>query len=184
MKVLMFGWEFPPHIAGGLGTACYGLTKGLYHAGVDVIFVVPRLHGGEDRSFLEIQGANDVTVTQRNFKYDEFLQSLTYLEVGVHLVPYLSPEEYSHASTEEAISLQKTGETVFSTRFEFTGAYGKDLMAEVAKYAVVGSAIAREKEFDVIHAHDWLTYPAGIAAKRASGKPLVIHVHATEFDRS
>jgi glycogen synthase len=68
--------------------------------------------------------------------------------------------------------------------YRFSGAYGPDLLDEVKRYAQVGAAIAAENKFDVIHAHDWMTYLAGIAAKKVSGKPLVVHVHATEFDRS
>ncbi|MBQ5529185.1 MAG: glycosyltransferase family 4 protein, partial [Bacteroidales bacterium] len=71
----------------------------------------------------------------------------------------------------------------FRQKYKFSGKYGKNLMEEVARYAMVAGSIAAEEEFDVIHAHDWLTYYAGIAAKRVSGKPLVIHVHATSFDR-
>jgi glycosyltransferase involved in cell wall biosynthesis len=69
-------------------------------------------------------------------------------------------------------------------KVDFTGSYGASLMDEIHKYSVVAQVIASEEEFDIIHAHDWLAYPAGIAAKAVSGKPLVIHVHATDFDRS
>ena len=65
MKVLMFGWEFPPHIAGGLGTACYGLTKGLAVNGVDVAFVMPKASGDEDQSLIKIINASDVEVDPR-----------------------------------------------------------------------------------------------------------------------
>ncbi|MEG2319518.1 MAG: glycosyltransferase family 4 protein, partial [Mucinivorans sp.] len=75
---------------------------------------------------------------------------------------------------------------VWKQRYTFSGKYGPTLMEEVARYAVVAAQVAKELEgqFDIIHAHDWLTYYAGIAAKRVSGKPLVVHMHATEFDRS
>jgi glycosyltransferase involved in cell wall biosynthesis len=72
----------------------------------------------------------------------------------------------------------------FGNKYKFSGKYGANLMEEVMRYALVASAIARQHTFDVIHAHDWLTNMAGIAAKRVSGKPLVIHVHATEYDRT
>ncbi len=75
-------------------------------------------------------------------------------------------------------------QSIFRSKYKFSGEYGKDLMEEVSRYAIIAGALALRNNFDVIHAHDWLTYPAGIAAKEVSGKPLVIHVHATEFDRS
>jgi len=180
----MFGWEFPPHIAGGLGTACYGLTRGLSHAGVEVLFVVPKTYGDEDQSYVRLTGAGDITVSKRNFSFDEVKKKITFLEVGVNLLPYLSPEEFERfTSIDISESIKSTG-SVFSANYQFTGGYGKNLMEEVARYALVASVIATENDFDVIHAHDWLTYPAGIAAKTASGKPLIVHIHATEFDRS
>lgn len=64
------------------------------------------------------------------------------------------------------------------------GFYGENVFSEVYRYGERAAMIARGEKFDIIHAHDWLSYPAGIAAKRASGKPLVMHVHATEYDRT
>jgi glycogen synthase len=134
MKVLMFGWEFPPHISGGLGTACYGLTRGLSQQDLDITFVVPHKYGDEEQGVAHIIGAED--------------------------------EQYNRH------------------HFRFQGKYGATLYDEVKNYAVVASSIASQSHFDVIHAHDWLTYQAGINAKMISGKPLVVHLHATEFDRS
>ncbi|MBM3976859.1 MAG: hypothetical protein FJ299_07710, partial [Planctomycetes bacterium] len=62
MRVLMLGWEFPPHISGGLGTACFGLTQGLAHHGVEVLFVVPRSFGDEDTRYVGLVGADQVPV--------------------------------------------------------------------------------------------------------------------------
>ena len=184
MKVLMFGWEFPPHITGGLGTACYGLTKGLSHHDVEVIFVVPKAYGDEDESYLKLEQAEGVSITKKNITNQEFWKKLTYIEVGVNLIPYLSPEEFEKLSSEDLLDKNLIEESVFSSNFKFSGKYGKDLMEEVSRYALVASVIAANNDFDVIHAHDWLTYKAGIAAKEISGKPLVVHMHATEFDRS
>ena len=94
MKVLMFGWEFPPHITGGLGTACYGLTKSLTKLGTEVIFVVPKLFGGEDNSFMRLVAAEDIPVVMHDTKVRKFFEKLTYIEVSSSLRPYLSPEEY------------------------------------------------------------------------------------------
>lgn len=184
MKVLMFGWEFPPHVAGGLATACYGLTKGLAKHGVEMIFVVPKAFGDEDQSAVKIVGAEDVEVNTASTSVQELWDHLTYIEAGSRIVPYVSPEEFEniHAQTRKQQKIVH-GEG-FNTRFSFSGGYGLNLYEEVSKYAIVAGEIARQHTFDVIHAHDWLTYLAGVAAKKVSGKPLVIHVHATEFDRS
>ena len=184
MKVLMFGWEFPPHITGGLGTACYGLTKGLSHFGTEIIFVVPKAYGDEDRSFVSLQDAGNVELTERKTDKTEFWQNFRYMEVGSNLIPYMDPEEFSKIFEGKIFSHSEFQETVFSTKFHFSGSYGKNLYEEVARYALIAAYIAGTNEFDVIHAHDWLTYAAGIAAKKVSGKPLVVHMHATEFDRS
>jgi glycosyltransferase involved in cell wall biosynthesis len=181
----MFGWEFPPHIAGGLGTASYGLTRGLAaQYDVEVIFVVPRAYGDEDQSVVRLIGANDITVAYKKIKYRYFLKPLEKIEVFSRLVPYTDPEDFwkmtrgEVAETDLLVSTNKQG------KVDLTGSYGPSLMDEIYRYSVVAQVIASEQEFDVIHAHDWLAYPAGMAAKAVSGKPLVIHVHATDFDRS
>ena len=183
MKVLMFGWEFPPHISGGLGTACYGITKGLAANGVDVLFVMPSASGDEDTSSAHIINASDIAVYDSFTNIDEYLSKVQFLRVGSNIMPYISPEDYSLLSEEERHFQTMEFSTHFRSKYKFSGKYGANLYEEVARYAMVGGAIAEENDFDVIHAHDWLTYLAGIAAKRVSGKPLVIHVHATEFDR-
>ena len=88
MRVLMFGWEFPPHIAGGLGTACYGMTKGLAHCGVDVLFVMPSASGDEDQSAVRIINASDVAVYDTCHDIEEFLGKVQFLRVGSNLHPY------------------------------------------------------------------------------------------------
>lgn len=136
MKALMFGWEFPPHILGGLGTASYGLTRGMAEQkDLEITFVMPKPSGDEDQSFLRIIGANSIPVPGRGC-------------------------------------------------IEFSGRYPDNLVEEIGNYEAVAREIARREDFDIIHSHDWLTYPAGIAAKEVKHKPLVIHVHATDFDRS
>ena len=186
----MFGWEFPPHIAGGLGTACYGMTRGLAHNGVDVTFVVPHAYGDEDQRFLHIVNASDVEALYGSTASgeDDILSRMSFIHIDSNMVPYISPEEYDEYHEEYVKSGKKVWESTdaWKQRYTFSGKYGANLMEEVARYAVVAAQVARDLEgqFDVIHAHDWLTYYAGIAAKRVSGKPLVVHMHATEFDRS
>ncbi len=184
MRILMFGWEFPPHIAGGLGTACFGLTKGLAKHDVDIIFVVPKAYGDESQEAVRLVNASDVEVNMRDSVYKEYWKRIEYMEIGSNIIPYVSPEEFERILSQEELTKISLDSQVFSNRFEFSGAYGKNLLEEVSRYALVASALATGKDFDIIHAHDWLTYPAGIAAKYVSGKPLVIHVHATEFDRT
>ncbi len=185
MRVLMFGWEFPPHIAGGLGTACYGIVKGLAYNGVQTLFVMPSASGDEDQSAAKIINASDVPVESFDSTVDEFLDKVKFVRIGSNMIPYVDPEEF-HEMVESERRLQSENLTkCIGTKFRFSGRYGSNLMEEVAHYAMVGGTIAMEHkdEFDIIHAHDWLTYLAGIAAKELTGKPLVIHVHATSFDR-
>jgi len=184
MRVLMFGWEFPPHITGGLGTACFGMTKGLLKNGVEVLFVVPKAYGDESQEAVRLINASDVSIDIRKRENLEFWKKITYLEVNSNLVPYVGPEAFENLI--ETVELNETisESSIFSTQYSFSGKYGSNLIEEVSRYALVGAQIASESQFDLIHAHDWLTYPAGIAAKKASGKPLVVHIHATEFDRS
>jgi glycogen(starch) synthase len=183
LKVLMFGWEFPPHISGGLGTACFGMVSGLLEAKVDVLFVVPKLFGEEDTQKFRFANASAVEVDFSSLKVKENLHRLSYLEINSRIAPYVSPEEFAQQKSfniKETIA-NHSGEKV---KYSFSGAYGKDLVNEVAKYSIVAMQIANDNDFDVIHAHDWLTFPAAIMAKKISGKPLVVHIHATEFDRS
>jgi len=186
MKVLMFGWEFPPHISGGLGTASYGLTKGLAQLeNVEVLFVVPKAYGDEDKSAVKkIIGASEISISRKEISFQDVEKKIESLEVESNLIPYTSPEEFWKLTEQRIPSQKRFIQTDSKGRLPFTGKYGSNLLEEISNYALVAEVIGRENEFDVIHAHDWLAYPAGIAAKRVSGKPLVIHVHATDFDRS
>lgn len=154
MKVLMFGWEFPPWNSGGLGTACYGLCKGLSNQNIDVAFVIPRMPDDAKTNVAKLISAD--------------LSKVKIKSVNSPLIGYMTYEEYEE--------VMKNGKKM--------PIYGKNLFYEVERYAKAAKIIALEEEHDVIHAHDWLTYKAGIEAKKVSGKPLVIHVHATEFDRT
>ena len=186
MRVLMFGWEFPPHIAGGLGTACYGIVKGLANNGVETLFVMPSASGDEDQTYTRILNASDVEVSDVVKNPKEFLERVQFLRVGSNMVPYMDPAKFTEMSSKDQRSQIDDFKVNFKQKYKFSGKYGTNLMEEISRYAMVGGEIASQHkdEFDVIHAHDWLTYMAGIAAKRISGKPLVIHVHATEFDRT
>ncbi len=175
MKALMFGWEFPPHILGGLGTASYGLTKGIYQNGdMDITFVIPRPMGDEEKTFAKIIGASNTPVAWRDVSWDyvqqrqgNVMDPQTYFDLRDHIY-----SDFNYLNVNDLGCI------------EFSGKYPQNLMEEINNYSIVAGVIARTAQFDVIHSHDWLTYPAGIHAKQVSGKPLVIHVHATDYDRS
>lgn len=172
MKALMLGWEFPPHILGGLGTASYGLTKGMsVQQDMEITFVIPKPHGDEDTSFLRIIGANSVPVVWRDISYEYAMERTK------------NADEYFRFRNGIKYDFSRIGVNDIGC-VEFSGIYPNNLMEEIFNYEAVTSVLAHSLEFDIIHSHDWLTYPAGIFAKNISGKPLVIHVHATDYDRS
>ena len=171
----MFGWEFPPHILGGLGTASYGLTKGMHNCGnMDITFVIPKPYGDEEKGFANIIGANCTPVAWRDVDRDYVSN-----RIGKVMDPdlYFNLRDHIYADF-NYMRLNDLG------CIEFSGRYPDNLLEEINNYSVVAGVIARTVPCDIIHSHDWLTYPAGIHAKNVTGKPLVIHVHATDFDRS
>jgi glycogen(starch) synthase len=184
MKILMFGWEFPPHISGGLGTACYGLTRGLASFNdVDLTFVVPKVYGDENIQGMKLIGANEVELSNEIIKKQREIERKKFYEFNQSVSAYITPEQYEKIQSKSQEILISTSENITSGKMEFTGQYGKTLFEEISRYGVVASEVVKNEQFDVIHAHDWLAYPAGIEAKKVSGKPLVVHVHATEYDR-
>ena len=185
MRVLMLGWEFPPRIAGGLGVACYGLVKGLTHHGVKVTFVMPHRSGQEPSNTYRLLGASEIEIPADITLTATFWKQVRFYGVETYLGPYLEqlerPTLTFHAVPE---SISETTGGGSSIRLFFSGKYGVDLLDEVYRYAYAVSFLAQQEEFDIIHAHDWLTYLGGIALKQLTGKPLVVHIHATEYDRS
>ena len=157
MKVLMFGWEFPPYTTGGLGTACYALTKGLSQNGVKTTFVVPYADKNSEAEFVDLISTNKIG-------------NLTIINVSSPLTQYATYESY-----EDQLSKLNKG---------LRELYGHNLYEEVYRYSLIAAQLSKEIEHDVIHCHDWMTYQAGINAKEISGKPLVIHIHNTVFDRA
>ena len=153
MKVLTFGWEFPPAKNGGLGVACHGLTRELAREGVEVIFVLPR---------------QQPTVGNARFRFADVDSRVKVREVPSSIVPY-------HASNSLVQVFDESGRRTVYTR---------TILEEARAFAKRAAEIAKEEEFDIIHAHDWTSYLAGMAAKLATGKPLILHVHATSFDQA
>ena len=222
MRILMFGWEFPPHISGGLGTACFGLTRSLNSLGHHIQFVLPTSKVSTDSKFnspVQLLNASEIgfeekeTVLSKDEKIsfttakEDYYEKSTivhelfeYIQINSTLTPYETRKDYLK-------KLKKFNESIFHTKerlikkqvttpaeykvitrkrapYSFKGGYGEHLLDEVTRYSLVAHELGLKKDFEVIHAHDWMTYPAGIEARRASKKPLIIHVHATEFDRS
>ena len=219
----MFGWEFPPHISGGLGIACHGLTEALGNDSINVLFVVPTLKGEEQLTHGELINASKIVVRvpgesqkietsphstfartgviprdRKIFFKDE--KTVTTLRVDSALSPYHPTSENIETvkvmrwnySFEEKYNVSRiypseSDEAIPTTHgisYEFSGLYGAGLMEEIDRYAIVAQAISEQYAFDIIHAHDWMTFKAGIEAKRKTNKPLIVHIHATEFDRA
>ena len=171
----MFGWEFPPHILGGLGTASYGLTRGMsVQEDLDITFVIPKPYGDEDQSFAKIIGACAVPVVWKETSWENVQNRIGHI---------MHPDEYFWYRDHIRYDFRRIWTNDIGC-IEFSGRYPDNLVQEIGNYEAVAGVLAHSLEFDVIHSHDWLTYPAGIFAKQISGKPLVIHVHATDFDRS
>jgi glycosyltransferase involved in cell wall biosynthesis len=182
MRVLMFGWEFPPHISGGLGNACHGLVKGLVANDVDVTFVVPKAYGDEPDKGLELVSADDIKIHSGKPVTGKIRKRQECIEPD-RSSAYLTPQQYARMLREQEERLSQGQINLSPGKYKFSGHYGNRLFDEVSWYGITGSYIAGMIPHDVIHSHDWLTYPAGISAKQISGKPLIVHVHATEFDR-
>lgn len=208
----MLGWEYPPHISGGLGTACEGLTTALSRLGADIVFVVPELFGGERAPHMSIieprQGRSStesrpVTLERTKKTSVASVTSVTRVTVPSFLRPYLDPDSFKdfvdyYRTRAELRSVRADPLRVVERMNELkieddeddsvAGApedrYSGDIFEEVARYASDLVMLLSQERFDVIHAHDWMTFPAGVALSRITGKPLVVHVHSLEFDRS
>ena len=177
MKTLMLGWEFPPFISGGLGTACCGLTKAMDRLGIQVTFVLPKAAVTSHSSNVKMLSAEGHVETEELSK----LKNVRFRTVSSPLRPYTS------CGTYRGCEKGKKTNHIRSWRCSSSGQsdnYGLDMYEEVYRYADKVAQIAIIEDFDIIHAHDWMTYPAGVAVAQASGKPLIVHVHSTEFDRS
>ncbi len=209
MKVFMLGWEFPPYISGGLGTACHGLTKAMDKLGLQVTFVLPKPleedFSGHVKILSPLQCKETHYTTEgavRESERTEDLKHTTFHEIPSLLQPYITPEFYQQkieeivqkrtvdyikeAGGDEAVKewYQMIADIQLPTDPAGAGQYGGDMYTEAHRYAASAVRLAMQEDFDVIHAHDWMTYPAGIAVAAVTGKPLVVHVHSTEFDRS
>lgn len=154
MKILTFGWDFPPQTTGGLGVACKGLVSALGHDDAEVIFVLPKRQPVDNVCRFIFA---DITNIVGEFEH--------YGTIG----------PYSHSNS------------IVSRWWQYP--YGTEalpvcLIEAVHAFAEKAAVIAVHEDFHLIHAHDWTTYLAGIAAHTVSGRPLIVHVHATAFDQA
>ncbi len=195
----MLGWEFPPFISGGLGTACYGLTKAMSQLDIKVTFVLPKTV--EDERFTHVHMLSPDSLTRSSdmpdsyiptpsFKIDE-LTNVTFHTISSPLQPYEATDVYEHRIEKKLKQKQEIQNLKVSAAGQFMSGldrskanYSGDMYTEVHRYAAVAAQLASNEHFDVVHAHDWMTYPAGIAVSAMNHKPLIVHVHSTEFDRS
>ncbi len=196
MKVLMLTWEFPPFIAGGLGMACYGMVKSLLKMGVEVYLLIPT----EKFVYFHLKDTDDVNNLTPIFMYNEeediykgrefnsIEERLEYLGL------YRFPESYYQSGEHYYDEVLKS----FYTKLDFENEQeefiikkvinsmddSRSIFNKIKLFTKRLSVLIDKIDFDIIHAHDWLTYPAGIYAKFHTGKKLVTHIHATEFDRA
>jgi glycogen(starch) synthase len=202
MRVFMLGWEFPPFISGGLGTACYGLTKAMSGLGTEILFVLPRPVTSPFSTHVKLlspRADSPLAAPVTEFRLDEF-EHVSFRAISSKLGdPYARPTKggtatdrarYAKGSSTESEEEAAAGGAPAARGGVLEPAkgggdhYGGDMFAEIQRYAALATEIARQEQFDVVHAHDWMTFPAGLAVSAAKGVPLVVHVHSTEFDRS
>ena len=180
MRILMFGWEFPPHISGGLGTACFGITKALKELGNEIIFVLPRIRGEKGGTHVELVSASGIPFYEASPLYEALQDSLNIRAIDSPLLSYMGEDQY-HKLLAKAYGKRFS---YAAEKGELSGDYGPNLLTEVLRYGRVAETIARKESFDIIHGHDWTSVFACLHAQRTSGKPYIYHVHALEFDRS
>ena len=186
----MLGWEFPPLFSGGLGVATYGMVKALKN-NVDIKLIIPSYSTSSSLPNVKIIGLNSLTSTELDIEQLRF--NFESLASEVHRVP-LSVSPYHYINDEIEKSRLKEGDTVSLTSertmeminkiFSDSNVYGFNVMHKVFLYTQLTEQIAKNIDFDIIHAHDWITFAAGLRIKKSSGKPLVLHVHSLETDRA
>ncbi len=196
MKVLMFTWEFPPLISGGLGMACYGMVKALLKQGIKIDLVLPT----KETVYFPLREEKDVdempVVFIEPLRHKQFLK-MSFTDV-IEKLEYIGlsqqPETYLQLS-EVSQYIKRFSQFDQNERIVQSESYlwdemalhligEEDLIKKVQEYTLRAEYFATHLDYDLIHAHDWLCYPSGMLAKKISQKPLIVHIHATEFDRS
>jgi len=185
IRVFMLGWEFPPFISGGLGTACYGLTRAMDKLGARVTFVLPKLVESQYVTHVKLLSPSSRQGKCTHTSFEHELKNVIFKTIASPLQAYATPQTYDERVEEslrirEDLTISEAGGRDRDGEADYAG----DMYNEVHRYATMALSLAQGEDFDVIHAHDWMTYPAGVAVSMMTGKPLVVHVHSTEFDRS
>ena len=186
----MLGWEFPPFFSGGLGVATYGMVKAL-SSKVTIKLIVPQANRNISFSNVDIIGLN--ALSEEEISTENLRMTFANMSAEVHSIPLtVSPYHYINeeilknnwSSTDKEVTAKQTKLKTIHTMFSGTDVYGFDIQHKIHVYAALVSELVSDENFDVIHAHDWITFPAGIQVKRNSQKPLIVHVHSLETDRA
>jgi glycogen(starch) synthase len=185
IRIFMLGWEFPPFISGGLGTACYGLTKAMDQLGMHLVFVLPKT---PPIRF----GASKITGQKELEKLNLYnFRNVEFLTITSPLSPYTKADQYKYCLNFSDFSVEQKKDFEKAMQLQSqkiklgdSANYGSDIYSEVGRYAEEVVKIARNEDFDIIHAHDWMTYPAALATAKTTKSPLIVQIHSTEFDRS
>lgn len=190
MKVLMYGWEFPPQISGGLGVACYAIVKELVKKNVKLTLVLPQTITADHIDNVTFVGCDQMLDAS---EYAEFAGTvdIKYPEITTSLSPYInsksSRQPFSREARQDFLTLlarmQLSDELQTMVTSVIEAGENIDLLSEVFRYALFAGVLAKDIPHDVIHAHDWLTMLAALEGKRYSHKPVVLHMHALETDR-
>jgi glycogen(starch) synthase len=184
----MLGWEFPPLFSGGLGVATYGMVKALRHD-VDINLIIPSYSASSSLANINIIGLNAITAHELDVERLKFslgdLTNVHRLPLSVSPYHFINEEIERALHKEEAVNFtsERTMEMI-NQIFSDSNVYGYNVMHKVYLYTLLADQIARNLDFDIIHAHDWITFAAGIKIKQNTGKPLVLHVHSLETDRA
>jgi glycogen(starch) synthase len=190
MKVLMYGWEFPPNISGGLGVACYSIVNELAKKNIDLTLILPQTINNPDIQNLDLISCDGIDCNV-DFIFDGLVK-IKYSKIFSNISPYLKTHNFKNALSNETfenfsrllacIHLPDEIKNIFM--FATEEMHSMNLLAAVLKYALIAGEFSKDIPCDVIYAHDWLTILAALEAKYYTHKPLIIHIHSLETDRS
>lgn len=197
MKVLMFTWEFPPLISGGLGMACYGMVKALLSLGIKIDLVLPT----KEEVYFPMREISDVDtlpavflnarkqIQYENRVFSGISERIEFIGLNDHPESYFQLSDINRYVTSIKKELWSKESFAFKEQDIWQQMTNnligdEDLIRKIQEYTLRAERMAKTLNYDIIHAHDWLTYPAGMLARRISSKPLIVHIHATEFDRA
>lgn len=187
MRILMLGWEYSPKISGGLGVASQEFAEALAQAGHEVTFLLPKKHATQVSKSVRLLDASTLKPDAQLWKKEKkHIETFQEVEIGHYLLPYLPPQVFEIVKERQQVitTLEETEEYRLVDEIKLTGTYQGDLMLEITKYALLAAQVAKQGQYDIVHAHDWTTFKAGLMVKKMCGIPLGVHVHSTEYDRN